>query len=180
MASDLKLSSIDFGVVIAFVAPGFVAFQAISYHMPTAGAWMSAASERDQSVGVFLFVLLASLSLGLVVSGVRALVIDKLFCWPRLPWGLSVQHYTIDWSKVDENKLLVLTTIRDNFYRYYQFYSNSVVALVVWALARSYSTEPYLSCLQIALIVGGIVALLLSSRQSLHLYVTALEKVFQS
>lgn len=82
MASDLSVSNLDFGVVIALVAPGFVTFQAVSYHMPTARAWMDAATNREQSVGVFLFVLLASLAIGVVVSGVRALVIDRFLTAP--------------------------------------------------------------------------------------------------
>jgi type II secretory pathway component PulF len=78
MATDLKPSDLDYGIIIAFVAPGFVAFHAASYQLPTAKAWMAAASDKEQSVGVFLFVLLASLCGGLIVSGVRALVIDNL------------------------------------------------------------------------------------------------------
>src|SRR3972149_36386 len=98
----------------------------------------------DQSVGVFLFVLLASLSLGLIVSGVRALVIDRLLFSPGILQGKSVPEYTIDWAKVDDKKLSVLVIIRDNYYRYYQFYSNTFVAIVLWTFARFFSTAPSL------------------------------------
>ena len=82
MASELK-PSMDFETIIAFVAPGFITFHALSYHMPIARALMDAASNREQSVGVFLFALLGSISLGLLVSGVRALTVDYFL---RVNW----------------------------------------------------------------------------------------------
>lgn len=172
MESDLKPSSLDFGVIIAFVAPGFVAFWATSYHMPMATAWMTAAADKEQNVGVFLFVLLASLSLGLVISGVRALLIDNLLRW-RFLGKLVVPPLNLDWSRVNEKKLALLLTIRDNHYRYYQFYSNTLTALVLWAFARAFAVAPRLSWQYWVLIASALVALLLSAREALHRYVTA-------
>src|ERR1035441_9077609 len=144
MDEGLKPPSLDFGVVIAFVAPGFVAFWAAAYHMPLATAWMAAAADKEQNVGVFLFVLLASLSLGLVVSGVRDLVIDNLLRW-RFLGKHAVSPLNLDWSKADEKKLILLLAARDNHYRYYQFYSNTLTALIFWAVARALAESPRLS-----------------------------------
>jgi hypothetical protein len=177
MATDLKPSSLDFGVVIAFLAPGFVAFHGASYHAPTARAWMAAAAEKEQSVGVFLFVLLASLSIGLVVSGVRALTIDKLLRLRHLPKRLVVPPLSLDWSKVDEKRLSVLLTIRDAHYRHYQFYSNTLVALLLWACARACAAGPGLLWQHWTLIAAAVVALLLSARESLLRYVTGVQQV---
>ena len=179
MASeDLKPASLDFGVVIAFVAPGFIAFLSASYHLPAAGAWMAAASDKEQNVGVFLFVLLASLSLGLVVSGVRALVLDRLLRSSILG-RYAVPPLNLDWSRVDDKKLLVLLTIRDNHYRYYQFYSNALVASVLWALTKALAGAPTLRCIQWLLIAAVIVALLLSARDALLRYVTAVDQALK-
>jgi hypothetical protein len=178
MAAELKTGNLDFGVIIAFVAPGFVTFQAISYHMPTAQAWMSAASNSEQSVGVFLFVLLASLALGVVVSGVRALVIDKLLR-SRLLRSLAVPQLNLNWSKVDVAKLPILLVIRDGHYRYYQFYSNSLVALALWAVSRSFAGSFGLNYYQWAIVIITIVALLESARVSLRRYVEAVGQAFQ-
>ena len=62
MSSELKPAGLEFGTIIAIVAPGFLAFHALSYHMTAAKAWLDAATTKDQSVGVFLIVLLASIS----------------------------------------------------------------------------------------------------------------------
>jgi hypothetical protein len=178
MAEDLKPSNVDFGVVIAFVAPGFVAFLAVSYHLPTAGAWMAAASHTEQSVGVFLFVLLASLSLGLIVSGVRSLVVDRLLrC--HLLGHLAVPNLNLNWSRVDDKNLILLLTIRDNHYRYYQFYANTLVASVLWTLARPLSAAPALPPLFWSLVAGVLVALLLSAREAWLRYVTAVDQVLK-
>jgi hypothetical protein len=180
MASELKPSSLDFGVVIAFVAPGFVAFKAASYHMPTARAWMDAASNKEQSVGVFLFVLLASLSMGLVVSGVRALAIDNLLRSPRILGRFVVPQITFDWAQVDDKKLSILLTLRDSYFRHYQFYSNTLVALVFWTFSRAFATGPSLPWQQWALIGTGIIALLLSARDSFLRYSDSVNRALRN
>jgi hypothetical protein len=178
MASDLKPSGLDFGVVIAFVAPGFVALQGASYHMLTVQAWMAAASEKEQSVGVFLFVLLASLSMGLVVSGIRALVLDNLLQFGQLLRQHAVPKLSLDWSKVDDKKLPVLITIRDAHYRHYQFYANTLVAMVFWAFSRASTSRPGMSPQQWALISAILLALLFSARDSFLRYVNAVNRAF--
>src|SRR5437016_9037600 len=110
MSSEIKTSSLEFGTVIAFVAPGFVGFYAVSYHVPTARAWLDAASNKEQSVGVFLLVLLASIAIGLIVSGVRQLVIDRILC-SRWLGNYALPKLNLDWSKIDDKNLTVLNTI---------------------------------------------------------------------
>lgn len=180
MASETKPSGLDLGFVIAFVAPGFVAFLALSYHVPAANAWMDAASKAKQGVGVFLFVLLASLAMGLIVSGVRALSIDKLLRCPWLLRKFAVPAIAFDWAGLEGKKLPVLLTVRDAYFRHYQFYSNTLVALVLWAVSHATSGVASLSCGQRVVISIGIIALLLSARDSLLGYTRAANQIFKS
>jgi hypothetical protein len=177
MASDFKASSLDFGVVIAFVAPGFLAFQAVAIYMPSAAALMTAAAEKDQGVGVFLFVVLASLSIGLVVSGVRAITLDNLLRFQHLG-SFAVPQLRLNWSRVDDKNLPILLTIRDGHFRHYQFYANTLVAVVVWAIARVAAPGPALHWQHWALIVAVLLALLFSARDSLRRYVIAVNETF--
>lgn len=179
MGSEIKSSVLDLGFVIAFVAPGFVAFPALSYHMPAAGAWMDAASKADQGVGVFLFVLLASLAMGLIVSGVRALTVDNLLFCQGLPQKLRVQKPAIKWGELNGEKLTILVTVRNAFYRHYQFYSNTLVALVFWTACRATADRPSLACWQWVAIGAGIGALLFSARDSLSRYGEAVRQLFE-
>jgi hypothetical protein len=179
MASDTQTAGLDFGAVIAFVAPGFVVVHAVSYHLPVATAWMEAASAKEQGIGIFLFVLLASLSLGLVVSGLRWIVIDTLLHHPCLR-TFAVPKLSLNWwSQVDE-RLPLLLTIRDNYYRYYQFYANTLVALLLWILARACADNaPSVGWPYWAVLVIVAIALLLSARDALFRYVTAVNQIIK-
>jgi hypothetical protein len=137
-----KITGVTLGTVIAFVAPGFLGLIAASYHSPLAAAWLSAAVDRDQNVGVFFFVLLASLSLGIVISGIRALALDSVY-----KRGVYVVHYArilrhfilepieiprIHFDQlVDTDRLNSYETIVEAYYRFYQFYANTFVALLI-------------------------------------------------
>jgi hypothetical protein len=45
--SDSKTFTLNFGEAIAFVAPGFLAFNAISYFSATAHNWLAVAASKD-------------------------------------------------------------------------------------------------------------------------------------
>ncbi len=130
-----KSASLDFGTVIAFVAPGFVAFKSLTYYSPTARNWMNAAASNQQTFGVFLFVLLASIALGIGVSGLRALLFDNLFhC--RCLRGWRIERPRVAWRGITDDQRQALSMLIEGFYRYYQFYSNSLVALLALLFAR--------------------------------------------
>lgn len=177
MSSEIKTSSLDFGTVIAFVAPGFIGFYAVSYHLSTARAWLDAASNKEQSVGVFLLVLLASIATGLIVSGVRQLIIDRFFCSRHLG-RFALQTISLDWSKIDEKNIVVLNTIRDGYYWYYQFYSNTCVALAFLVGARAKAPAPALHWWQWLVVCFAVITLLLSARYSFQRYTSALKQAF--
>jgi hypothetical protein len=176
MSEEAKATGLDFGALIAFVAPGFVAFQGLAYHVKIAASWIQAASEKEQNVGVFLFVALASLSIGLAVSGVRALVLDSVLrsrCMCR--WRIPESR--LNWALIDDVDLQTLVTIRDNFYRYYQFYANTAVALILVAAARLVSSQPKVGCMAQFVFWAAFIVLLLSARQSFDLYVKGINEL---
>jgi hypothetical protein len=177
MSSEIKTSSLDFGTVIAFVAPGFIGLYALSYHVLTARTWLDAASNKEQSVGVFLMVLLASIAIGLVISGVRQLVIDNLLCSSRLGRFALPQH-ALDWSKITEKNLPLLNTIRDGYYWYYHFYSNTLVSVVFWAAAR-WTAGVSFRWWHWMVIAFAAIGLLSSARFSLQRYRSALSQAFK-
>ncbi len=182
MAGELKPSSVDFGVLIAFVAPGFVAFSALAQVSALAHSWIDSAGEKQQDFGVFLFVFLASLALGLAVSGLRALAVDRAFFSEARALGwLRIDEPVVDWSKVaSDTTLATLITLRDNFYRYFQFYANMAVALLAWLLVRigvrweGGSLATWRERILLALTFAGVVVLLASAHDSLARYAASL------
>jgi hypothetical protein len=137
------------------------------------------AADKEQGVGVFLFVLLASLSAGLVVSGLRDLVVDAPFRWAF--WGKQlVAPLELDWSKVTAENLAILIVVRDNHYRYYQFYSNTAVALVLWFLLHGLSPHPGLPRSMYAFLTVAVILLLWAAKRALSRYVEGVGQLLKS
>jgi hypothetical protein len=119
---NTSLTNENFGLVIAYILPGFVALWGISYFSPTVAGWISASQQSAPSVAGFMYVTLASIGTGLTVSGIRWLVID------------TIHHLTgltrPAWKFVNlDDKLKGFLTLNEGHYRYYQFYANMFIAV---------------------------------------------------
>ena len=115
------LSNQNFGLVIAYVVPGFVALWGVSYFSPTVDSG-SRLQQDAPTVAGFMYVTLASLAAGVTVSAVRWAVIDQLHhATGIVPPAWKFAHL--------EGKLQGYLTLIENHYRYYQFYSNMFVAV---------------------------------------------------
>ncbi|MFZ1934476.1 MAG: hypothetical protein WCB27_21325 [Thermoguttaceae bacterium] len=119
---NTSLSNENFGLVIAYILPGFVALWGVSYFSPTVESWITASQQGAPSVAGFMYVTLASIGTGLTVSGVRWLVID------------TIHHLTgltrPAWKFVNlDDKLQGFLTLNEGHYRYYQFYANMFIAV---------------------------------------------------
>lgn len=129
MAALKDASITNFGLLIAYLLPGFVALWGISFFSPSVASWFGSTAEDAPTVGGFLYVTLASVAAGLTVSTVRWLVID------------SVHHVTgirnprWDFSRLKEN-VAALDMLIEIHYRYYQFYANMIVAVLFTVAAR--------------------------------------------
>ena len=133
-----------FSYVIAFLAPGFVGLWALGYHVEEIRGQLGSSQAAGTEVGGFLFVVLASVGLGVFLSGVRYFLFDRfLFGWvgqympllhvpPRVPDALEV-------ARLQEKANEAFQELNEQFYRFYQFYSNTAVALALsfgaWLLA---------------------------------------------
>lgn len=130
----------NFGLVIAYLIPGFLALSAVSLWSEPVRDWLLlSAGQGPQSLGSFLYAVLASLSVGLTLSGFRWAIIDSL-------------HHATGLSKPSWNygllpkRLQAFEAVVEAHYQYYQFYSNSLVALVFglvgWATTAPVSEKP--------------------------------------
>ncbi len=116
------LSNQNFGLVIAYLLPGFVTLWGVSYFSPTVDSWITASQQGAPSVAGFMYVTLASLGAG--ADG------------QRRPLGDHRQHPSpVDrpaaagWKFVNlDDKLQGFLTLNESHYRYYQFYGNMFVA----------------------------------------------------
>lgn len=113
----------NFGLLIAYLLPGFVVLWGVSYHEVTVRSWLRATAPDAPSIGGFLYATLASTALGLIVSAVRWAVIDRVLSW------LGVRQPEWDFELFSE-RLAAYEVLVSNHYRYYQFYANTFVALL--------------------------------------------------
>lgn len=123
------LTQDNFGLLIAYLLPGFVALWGMAYHVETIQLWLQSTAPNAPTIGGFLYATLASTALGLVVSAVRWALVDRILGW------LGVRQPEWDFDQFSE-RLAAYEVLVANHYRYYQFYANMLVALICTYLSR--------------------------------------------
>ena len=115
---EIKSTPGSFGIVIAFLVPGFVSLWGASYHSATLKEWFRVGNAGTPTVGGFLYVTLGSIAAGVAVSGFRWFLIDVIFC--RV-------------FKAKKNEFIFKNLpgredafgfVHENHYRYYLYYAN--------------------------------------------------------
>jgi hypothetical protein len=120
------ISSTFFGLTIAFLAPGMVGLFSLKYWSETADGVFHTILSAKANAGLFLFVVLAAVVLGLVVSAVRWLIFEVtlerfgLFAGERL----KEEDKKGRW---DADRLNAYRAAVDETYRYHQLYGGLVV-----------------------------------------------------
>jgi hypothetical protein len=147
----------NFGLVIAYVLPGFTALQGFPLISPGQTAW-GAGGDPNPPLTAFLSGTVMALAAGLTVSAVRWLLIDRLH--HRTGLRMPERDFAMLEKNVAAFEFLVFV-----HYRYYKFYANMVVALV-WA----YAARDYALGWRGALYLPLVVLFFVSSRDSLRKY----------
>ncbi len=159
-----ELTDKNFGIAIAYLIPGFLALWGLSYFSPTIRSWLEPSSlVTAPTLGSFLYVLLGSLAAGLIVSALRWATLDTF----HHATGLTAP--ALNFATLPQNLDAFILVVEAN-YRFYQFYSNAFVALLVAAVCRLTAignlggTGPWLA----GTLIEGV--LLAGSRDSLRRY----------
>ncbi len=124
-----ELSARNFGLVIAYLVPGFIAVVVIGGLVPTIQPWLAIVPDGQPTVGGFLFVMLASVAAGMLVSSIRWLLIDTV----HHRTGIGPPRW--DFSRLQSN-LAAYNLLVEFHYRYYQFNANTLVAVALAYLVR--------------------------------------------
>jgi hypothetical protein len=122
----IPIQQTTFGYAIAFISPGVVVLWALSKFSQEVRGWFGIAANAEATVAGFLFVLLAAVALGVFASGVRWAIVDNV-----LELFPSTRQPDLDRTKLkDPDTLASYNQMTELYYRYYQFYSNMLVALI--------------------------------------------------
>lgn len=159
------VTNANFGLLIAYVLPGFVTLWGISLVSGTVRDWLGTSTDQSPTVGGFLYVTLAAVAAGLFVSTIRWAVIDRI----HHRTGISEP----DWSFSHLNeKLSAFDLLVASHYRYYQCYANGFVAVAF--STTMFVTFGNLANSQVGLVTACIVivelVLWLGARDTLRKY----------
>lgn len=124
LAQTVELSGRNFGLLIAYVIPGFVALWGLSWSSEPVLQWFQGSGATGPSVGGALYVVMASVACGMTANALRWASIDQLHHLT----GLSRPDW--DDSRLQEH-LEAFDYLVENHFRYYQFYASSIVSLLV-------------------------------------------------
>src|SRR5438034_2305973 len=131
-------SSKQFGLMVAYVLPGFIVLAGIAPFAPLVAAWLQPLNQAQASLGAPVYAVLAATTIGMIVSCFRWLIIDHVHHWT------GVAPPVWDDSRLSE-RVGAFNYLVDNHYRYYQFYANILIAFVIAYLTnRAALTSPLL------------------------------------
>src|SRR5579862_3337065 len=133
-----ETSGRQFGLLIAYVLPGFIALVGMMPIFPIVGQWLRPVTQDGLGIGPPAYALLAAISLGLILSCFRWLSIDQLH---RL-MGATPPKW--DDKRLD-SVLRGFDYLVQNHFRYYEFCGNTLIAILwTYGVNRFMRTSPFL------------------------------------
>jgi hypothetical protein len=117
------VTSTSFGLIIAYLLPGFCAFFALSFWWPQVADIFSKFLEAESNIGLFLFVIVCSLIAGLEISIFRWILFERWLCRKSQLDRTKFAHLGVD------AKLTAFRAAVDEHYRYHQFWGGMAVAI---------------------------------------------------
>jgi len=123
-APTQSISDSNFGPLIAYLVPGATVLLGISQFVPAVHEWFAVAPADAPTISGFLYLTIAALAAGMIVSAVRWVVIDFIHSRTGLPMP------PLDFAKLGQNVDAFALLIRIH-YQYYQFAANMLVATAI-------------------------------------------------
>lgn len=119
-----SVTNANFGPLIAYLVPGATALFGISEFYPPLRSWFAVAPVDAPTIGGFLYLTVASVALGMVVSAVRWAVVDTFHRITGLPIP------PLDFSKLGRN-VEAFNLLIEIHYRHYQHNANMLIATAI-------------------------------------------------
>ena len=117
------VTSTSFGLLAAFLLPGLIALFGFSMWSDSGHALLVGFEAAQSSIGLFFLVALAGLTLGLMLTPIRALLFEE---WLLRKGKLEPASYA---GLSTESKLVAFRAAVDETYRYHQFWGSAVITL---------------------------------------------------
>jgi hypothetical protein len=133
-------STQHFGLVAAYLLPGFIALAGIALVIPSVAAWLQpSVTSGGSGIGPPVYAVLAATAVGMTISAFRWLLVDHAHA---LIFGLKAPAWDVDRL---ERRLAIFNQLVEFHYRYYQFYANTLIAVLwTYSLNRWFATSSLL------------------------------------
>ncbi|MCA9086604.1 MAG: hypothetical protein KDA81_21250 [Planctomycetaceae bacterium] len=160
----------NFGLLIAFVLPGFVLLWGIAPYSRTVTDWLAHTNSEAPTVGGFLYVTLASVGLGQLVSTLRWLLIDSLH------HHMGISPPTANFGSL-RDAVGAFDRLIEIHYRYYQWHANGLVAVTMAAVLHWFARGVRLR--EVLLLIAVDVLLYVGSRDTLAKYYRRVDELLR-
>lgn len=129
------VNSSNFGLLIAYLVPGFITLTGLARISPTVNGWLTSGANEVSTVSGFLFGTLAAVAAGLVINAIRWHTVDPLH------YASGVPRKSWDYSRLPE-QILAFQYLVSNQFRYYECYANTMVAIAFSSAVWFATTDP--------------------------------------
>lgn len=119
-----SVTNANFGPLVAYLVPGATALFGISEFFPALRSWFATSPSDAPSIGGFLYLTIASLACGMVVTAIRWAVVDTFHRLTGLP------PPALNFSKLGPN-VEAFSLLIEIHYRHYLYYANEFCALFI-------------------------------------------------
>lgn len=128
----------QFGLLIAYLLPGFAALLGVSPLSSLVSSWMRPVHLGETGFGPPIYALMAATALGMICSSVRWMLIDHLH------HHMGIVPPDVNYATM-EKRLQSFDYVVEGTYRYYQFNANLLIAvLFAYPVNRILQTSPFL------------------------------------
>jgi hypothetical protein len=101
------------------------------------GQWLRPANVGDVGIGPTIYALMAATAVGMVLSCLRWILVDHVLEWT------GIQASNFDFRQFG-NHLEAFDYLSENHYRFYQFYGNTLTAILcTYPMDRLLRTSPF-------------------------------------
>jgi hypothetical protein len=167
------IENLDFGLLIAYVIPGFVGLYAMSFYSKPMRSLLGSDRFVPQGGAVVPLVLLAiaaGISINAIAWATLRLVIQATgVARPNLNYALLTQEKSIAFQEI----------IQSNFH-YYQYYVNTLTAFILLFVSYAMRNVRHSKALGFVGAVGLIVILFFASRDSLQRTYSAMDALLKT
>jgi hypothetical protein len=123
-----ELSPFNFGLLVAYLVPGFVILWGLGYHSVTVRAWLAVMPQNAPTVGDLFYATIASVACGMIANVFRWAIIDTI----HHRTGIRMPNWDFSLLK---DRLAAYEFLVELHFRYHQFFGNVLIALVFTYIA---------------------------------------------